>query len=60
MIFSQSFFKVTSDINAAQGEQRYIPLYVKQEMWEKDETDLKQFDDIIKLFSLPYGRLVFG
>ena len=42
-----------NDVNAAQNERRYIPLYVKQEMWEKHEKDLKKFEDIIKLFAIP-------
>ncbi|MDW7679397.1 MAG: hypothetical protein SCK70_02465 [bacterium] len=40
------------DINAAQNERRYIPLYVKQEVWEKHKKDLKSFNDIIKLCML--------
>jgi len=41
-----------SDVNAAQDERRYIPLYVKQELWEKHQKDLKSFNDIIKLFKI--------
>jgi len=41
-----------SDVNAAQDEKRYIPLYVKQELWEKNQKDLKSFNDIIKLCML--------
>jgi len=41
-----------NDVNAAQNECRYIPLYIKEEMWKKHEKDLKQFDDVIKLFSI--------
>lgn len=42
-----------SDVNAAQKDQQYIPLYVKEEMWQKHQKDLKNFDDIIKLFLIP-------
>lgn len=41
-----------NDVNAAQNERRYIPLYVKQEVWEKHEKDLKSFTDILKLCML--------
>jgi len=41
-----------SDVNAAQSEQEYIPLYVKQELWEKHQKDIKTFGDIIKLFKM--------
>ncbi len=40
------------DVNAAQSEQKYIPLYVKQEVWEKNQQDLSSFNNIIKLFKL--------
>jgi type III restriction enzyme len=39
-----------NDINAAQNERRYVPLYVKQETWEKYKKDLKAFKDVINLF----------
>jgi len=42
-----------NDVNAAQNERRYIPIYVKQEIWEKHAKDLKKFEEVIKLFSLP-------
>jgi type III restriction enzyme len=41
-----------NDVNKAQDEQKYIPLYVKQEAWEKYQKDIKIFNDIIQLFKL--------
>lgn len=41
-----------NDVNAAQNERRYMPLYVKQEMWEKHKKDLKNFAQIINLFKI--------
>ncbi|MFH1931342.1 MAG: DEAD/DEAH box helicase family protein [Pseudomonadota bacterium] len=41
-----------NDVNAAQNERQYFPLYVKQEMWEKHQKDIKTFENIIKLFKL--------
>ena len=40
------------DVNAAQNERRYTPLYVKQELWEKHKKDLKNFNNVIKLFRI--------
>jgi len=40
------------DVNAAQDKRKYIPLYVKQELWEKHKKDLKTFGNIIELFKL--------
>jgi type III restriction enzyme len=39
-----------SDVNAAQNERRYVPLYVKQETWEKHQKDITTFGNIIELF----------
>ncbi len=41
-----------SDVDAAQNERQYFPLYVKQETWEKHEKDLKSLEQITKLFSI--------
>ena len=40
------------DVNAAQNERRYAPLYVKQELWEKHKKDMKTFGNIIELFRM--------
>ncbi len=40
------------DVNAAQSEYSYTPVYVKQEDWEKREKDLKSFADVIKIFKI--------
>jgi len=42
----------SNDVNAAQNERRYIPLYVRQEVWEKHQKDIKTFKNIIELFKL--------
>jgi type III restriction enzyme len=41
-----------SDVNAAQSERRYIPLYVTQEVWEKNQKDLKSFIEMTGLFKI--------
>ncbi len=42
------------DVNNAQTEYTYTPLYIKQEKWEALQKDIKSFSDIIKIFSGPY------
>ena len=41
-----------SDINAAQSDYTYTPVYVKQEAWEKSAKDLKSFADMNKIFRM--------
>jgi len=38
------------DINKAQSEYTYSPVYVKQEKWEEVKNQLKSFADVCKLF----------
>lgn len=40
------------DVNRAQTEVKYIPLYVKQEEWEKYRNSVKKFEDVVKLFKV--------
>lgn len=41
-----------NDINAAQTEYTYNPVYVKQEKWDEIKNDLKSFKDVIKIFTI--------
>jgi len=41
-----------TDINKAQAEYTYTPIYVKQEKWEDVKNDLKSFKDVIKIFKV--------
>jgi type III restriction enzyme len=41
-----------NDVNAAQNERRYIPLYVKEEVWVKHEKDMKTFRNVVELLGL--------
>ena len=41
-----------SDVNVAQNERQYFPLYVKQETWGKHQKDISLFQDVIKIFSI--------
>ena len=40
------------DVNKSRENFTYIPLYVKQEKWNKYKKDIKSFEDIIKLNSI--------
>lgn len=40
------------DINNAQNEYSYNPVYVKQEKWEEVKNNLKTFADVISLFKM--------
>ncbi len=40
------------DINAAQSDYIYTPIYIKQEDWEKRGSDLKSFADLIIIFKI--------
>jgi len=38
------------DINSAQKEYTYTPVYIKQEKWEEVKKDLKSFAELVKIF----------
>jgi len=40
------------DINNAQSEYTYTPVYVKQEKWDEVKQDLKSFQDLIEIFNV--------
>jgi type III restriction enzyme len=44
------------DINTAQKEYTYTPVYVKQEKWEEVKNDLKSFSDVIKIFKITENK----
>ena len=44
------------NVNTAQREYTYTPIYVKQEDWEKKEKDLKSFADVIEIFKVTEKR----
>jgi type III restriction enzyme len=40
------------DINSAQSDYTYTPIYVKQEKWDEVKKDLKSFNEVIKIFGI--------
>ncbi len=41
-----------NDINSAQNDYSYNPVYVKQEKWEETKNNLKSFKDLLLLFAV--------
>lgn len=41
-----------ADVNTAQSEYKYIPLYLKQEIWDKKRADLRNFAEWVELFKV--------
>ena len=40
------------DINSVQSDYAYQPVYIKQEVWEERKKDLRNFEDVFKLFKI--------
>ncbi len=40
------------DVNIAQSDYTYTPIYVKQEDWDEKRKDIKNFSDICKIFEV--------
>jgi len=40
------------DVNEAQADYSYTPVYVKQEKWEEIKQDLKSFAEVAKIFKI--------
>ncbi|HAZ93284.1 MAG TPA: hypothetical protein DCX70_07750, partial [Chitinophagaceae bacterium] len=49
---SQRLATWCKDINTAQKEYIYTPVYIKQEKWEEVKNDLKTFGDVCKIFEV--------
>ena len=47
-----------NDINTAQTDFTYSPVYVKQEVWEKTNKDLKSFSELLKVFSIDFDLFI--
>jgi len=41
-----------ANVNANQDRFVYLPVYVKQEKWDKYKDDIKTFEDAIKIFKV--------
>jgi type III restriction enzyme len=48
----QRLFVWCKDINAAQKEYTYSPVYIKQEKWDDIKNDFKSFAEVVKLFTV--------
>lgn len=48
----QRFNTWSKDVNKAQKQYTYTPIYIKQEKWDDIKNDLKSFKDVIKIFEV--------
>lgn len=45
-----------NDVNAAQKEYTYSPVYVKQEKWDDIKNDFKSFDEVVEVFKVTENK----
>ena len=45
-----------NDLNKEQIEVKYTPLYIKQEIWERERTGIKTFEQVVKLFVIKESK----
>jgi type III restriction enzyme len=48
----QRLFVWCKDINTAQNEYTYSPVYIKQEKWDEIKNDFKSFTEVVKIFTV--------
>ncbi len=52
----QRLFLWCKDINTAQKEYTYSPVYIKQEKWEDIKNDFKSFAEVVKIFTVTENK----
>jgi type III restriction enzyme len=52
----QRLFLWCNDINAAQKEYFYSPVYIKQEKWDDIKNDFKSFAEVVKIFTVTENK----
>jgi len=52
----QRLFVWCKDINTAQKEYTYSPVYIKQEKWEDIKNDFKSFAEVVKIFTVTENK----
>lgn len=52
----QRLFLWCKDINAAQKEYTYSPVYIKQEKWDDIKNDFKSFAEVTKIFTVTENK----
>jgi len=41
-----------SDVNNEQNEVKYTPLYIEEDIWKRERTAIKTFEQLVKLFTI--------
>ena len=52
----QRLFVWCKDINSAQKEYTYSPIYIKQEKWDDIKNDFKTFAEVVKIFTVTENK----
>lgn len=52
----QRLFVWCKDINTAQKEYTYSPVYIKQEKWDDIKNDFKSFAEVVKIFTVTENK----
>jgi len=52
----QRLFVWCKDINAAQKEYTYSPVYIKQEKWDDIKNNFKSFAEVVKIFTVTENK----
>ena len=52
----QRLFVWCKDINSAQKEYTYSPIYIKQEKWDDIKNDFKSFAEVVKIFTVTENK----
>lgn len=52
----QRLFVWCKDINTAQKEYTYLPVYIKQEKWDDIKNDFKSFAEVVKIFTVTENK----
>lgn len=52
----QRLFVWCKDINAAQKDYTYSPVYIKQEKWDYIKNDFKSFAEVVKIFTVTENK----
>jgi len=47
-----------NDVNNEQNEITYIPIYIEEEVWKRERTAMKTFEQLVKLFTIKEGKKV--
>lgn len=47
-----------NDVNNEQSEAKYTPLYIEEDIWKRERTSIKTFEQVVKLFTIKEAKAV--